>query len=78
MSHMIHELADEFPEHAAKMEVLKIADKAFAKLFNDYQEINRQVVEAETHEHPTEHFREEDMKKQRAHLKDEIYKMLIA
>ncbi len=78
MSDTIHHLHDEFPEHAEKMIALKSADEAFAKLYDDYHEINAQVIEAETLERPTGHFHEEDMKKQRALLKDEIYRMLTA
>lgn len=78
MSDVIHELAEEFPDHVEKMEALKAADAAFAKLYDEYHEINRQVIEAETLEHPTDHFHEEEMKKQRASLKDEIYKRLNA
>lgn len=78
MSRMPHELAEEFPEHAEKMEALRTSDGAFAKLYADYHAINKQVVEAETLEHPTDHFHEEELKKQRAFLKDEIYKLLVA
>lgn len=78
MSALLHELADEFPEYAARMHELKDTDEGFAKLFDEYHEINRQVIEAETQKKPTDHFHEEEMKKQRAHLKDEIYKILTA
>lgn len=78
MHDLLHELPAEFPEYAAKMDALKQSDKAFAKLYADYHDINRQVIEAETLERPTEHFHEEEMKKQRAALKDEIYQILSA
>lgn len=78
MSDTIHHLHDEFPEHAERMVALRSADDAFARLYDEYHEINRQVIAAETLESPTEHFHEEDMKKQRAYLKDEIYRMLTA
>ena len=78
MSDVIHELAEEFPEHVEKMQALKAGDAEFAKLFDAYHEVNRQVIEAETLERPTDHFHEEEMKKQRASLKDEIYKRLNA
>ena len=78
MVEMPHELADEFPHLVGKMEELKASDEAFAKIYAEYHEVNRKVVLAETHEKPTAHFREEEMKKQRAHLKDQIYKMLTA
>lgn len=78
MSEIIHELAEEFPAHVEKMEALRASDSVFAKLYDDYHEINRQVVEAQTLEHPTDHFHEEEMRKQRAALKDEIYKRLVS
>ncbi len=78
MSEMPHELADEFPELVGKMEELKASDAGFARMYDEYHEVNRKVILAETHEKPTAHFREEEMKKQRAYLKDEIYKMLTA
>ncbi|SMH51325.1 YdcH family protein [Maritimibacter sp. HL-12] len=76
MSRIPHELVEEFPEHAERMEALRASDRAFAKLYDDYHEINRKVVEAETLERPTDHFHEEEMRKERALLKDEIYKAL--
>ena len=78
MPDLNHELAEEFPDHVEKMEALKAADAAFAKLFDDYHAINAKVIAAETLERPTDHFHEEDLKKQRASLKDEIFKRLNA
>ncbi|HHS93834.1 MAG TPA: DUF465 domain-containing protein [Rhodobacterales bacterium] len=76
MTDLNHELAVEFPDQVEKMEALKASDESFAKLFDAYHEINAKVIAAETLEHPTDHFHEEDLKKQRANLKDEIYKRL--
>lgn len=78
MSEMPHELAEEFPELVGKMEELKASDAAFARMFDEYHQVNKKVIRSETHEKPTDHFHEEEMKKQRAHLKDEIYKLLTA
>lgn len=78
MSDLIHELADEFPDYAEKMDALKASDESFARLYDDYATINAKVIAAETLEHPTDQFHEEEMKKQRASLKDEIYKRLSA
>ncbi|WP_421701186.1 YdcH family protein [Aliiroseovarius sp.] len=78
MSHTPHELLEEFPEHADKMAALKESDSHFAKLFDEYHEVNRAVHRAETNVEPTDQFHEEDMRKQRARLKDEIYRMLSA
>ena len=76
MSHTPHELAEEFPEFAEKMHDLKTSDAHFAKLAEDYHEINRQVHRAESNIEPMEQLAEEQLRKQRAALKDQIYAML--
>ena len=73
MSHTPHELAEEFPEHVAKMSELKQSDAHFAKLFDSYHEINRQVHRAETNIEPMDSLAETELRKQRAALKDEIW-----
>ncbi|MCP3971477.1 MAG: YdcH family protein [Rhodobacteraceae bacterium] len=78
MSHTPHELADEFPEHADRMHKLKTEDAHFAKLFDDYHEINRTIHRAETNVEPVEELTEVAMRKQRVALKDEIYRILAA
>ena len=76
MAHTPHELAEEFPEHVAKMHELKQSDAHFAKLFDAYHDINRAVHRAETNVEPTDDFNMESMRKERLKLKDEIYGML--
>ena len=76
MSHVPHELAEEFPEHVDKMHEMKGANAHFAKLFDEYHELNRAIHRAETDVEPTDDFHMEDMRKQRLKLKDEIYGML--
>ncbi|EDQ32782.1 hypothetical protein HPDFL43_07534 [Hoeflea phototrophica DFL-43] len=76
MSHTPHELAEEFPEHVAKMHELKTSNAHFAKLFDAYHDINRAVHRAETNIEPTDDFNMESMRKERLKLKDEIYGML--
>lgn len=78
MPHLAHELAEDFPEYAEKIALLRADDGHFASLTEKYHELNRKVIEAETHQRPTGHFREEDLKKQRAALKDEIYQRLAS
>ncbi|AJY46934.1 YdcH family protein [Martelella endophytica] len=77
MSNTPHELADEFPEFAEKMHRLKVEDAHFAKLFDDYHEINRAIHRAEAKIEPTDDLHMEDMRKRRMVLKDEIYGMLM-
>ena len=76
MSNVPHELAEEFPEHVSKMHELKTGNAHFAKLFDEYHELNRAIHRAETNIEPTDEFHMEDMRKQRLKLKDEIYGML--
>lgn len=76
MSHTPHELAEEFPEHVAKMHEMKTSNAHFAKLFDAYHDINRAVHRAETNIEPTDDFNMESMRKERLKLKDEIYGML--
>lgn len=78
MSHTPHELAEEFPEFVEKMSALKVSDAHFAKLFDDYHELNRKVHRAETNVEPREELSEVDLRKRRAALKDEIYAYLKA
>lgn len=76
MSHVPHELNEEFPEFAEKISALKQENAHFAKLADDYHEVNRAVHRAETLVAPVGQFAEEDMRKRRAALKDEIYRLL--
>ena len=76
MAHTPHELAEEFPEHVDRMHELKGSDAHFARLFDEYHEINRAIHRAETDIEPTDDFNMEDMRKKRMRLKDEIYGML--
>ena len=76
MSHTPHELAAEFPEFAQKISDLKQSDAHFAKLFDEYHEVNRAVHRAETNVEPVEELAEVEMRKKRAALKDELYGML--
>jgi uncharacterized protein YdcH (DUF465 family) len=78
MSNTPHELAAEFPEFAEKMSAMKQANAHFAKLADEYHEVNRKIHRAETNVEPMENLAEEQLRKQRAALKDEIYGMLRA
>jgi len=78
MSHTPHELAQDFPEHADRISDLKQNDAHFARLFDEYHDINRAVHRAETNVEPLEELAEVEMRKKRSHLKDELYKLLSA
>ncbi|WP_170409513.1 YdcH family protein [Ruegeria atlantica] len=76
MSHTPHELAEEFPDKVELMSQLKQTDAHFARLADEYHEINREVHRAETNVEPMDDLAETDLRKKRAALKDEIWSIL--
>lgn len=78
MSHTPHELAHDFPEYADAIAELKGKDAHFARLMDEYHEINRAVHRAETNVEPVADLTEDEMRKKRMALKDELYQMLRA
>lgn len=78
MKNTPHELAEEFPEHADRIHALKVSDAHFAKLFDEYHEVNRSVHRAETDIEPTSDDHIEEMRKTRLRLKDQLYAMIMA
>lgn len=78
MSHTPHELHEEFPDLADKISEMKQNDAHFARLADEYHDINRQIHGAETLVSPVEELTEVEMRKKRANLKDQLYHMLTA
>ena len=78
MSHVPHELHEEFPEHAEAIHTLKTTDPHFARLADRYHEVNREIHRGETNVEPMDDFHLEDLKKQRLHMLDEIKGLLPA
>ncbi|WP_018700120.1 YdcH family protein [Amorphus coralli] len=78
MSNTPHELAEEFPEHVDAMHRLKAENAHFARLSDEYHEVNRAVHRAETDVEPTDDAHMEELRKRRLVLKDEIYAILTA
>ena len=76
MSNTPHELAEEFPDKADRIHLLKVADTHFRKLFDEYHEVNRAVHRAETLVEPMEDLAEQELRKRRMVLKDEIARMI--
>jgi uncharacterized protein len=76
MSHVAHELHDEFPEKAEAIKQLKSENAHFAKIAETYHELNRAIhrMEAEVERVADETL--EGLKKQRLTLKDEVAKFL--
>jgi uncharacterized protein len=78
MTHTPHELAADFPELAGRIHDLKERDPHFARLMDEYHEINREVHRAETLVEPMSEEAEIGLRKKRAALKDALYRLLKA
>ncbi|MFP1643184.1 YdcH family protein [Pontitalea aquivivens] len=78
MSNTPHTLQDEFPTQMDKIHELKVSNAHFARLLEEYDELNDKVHRAETLVEPMEQLAEVELRKQRAHVKDEIARMLSA
>lgn len=78
MSHVPHELHEEFPEARERLHALKLGDAHFARIAERYHEVNRAIHRAEAEVEPTSDDTLEEMKKQRLALKDEIAGLLSA
>ena len=76
MTHTPHELAEEFPAEAGKIQALKARDAHFAKLADEYHTVNRAVHRAETRIDLITEEDEEALRRRRAHLKDHIWQHL--
>ena len=76
MSHVAHELHEEFPEQAAAIHSLKLTNAHFSRLAEEYHTINRTLHRMETEVEPADDVTIETLKKKRLLLKDEISQIL--
>ena len=76
MSHTPHELAEQFPNHADAIHKLRQENPHFARISDDYHQLNRDIHRAETNVEPTDDFHLEEMKKKRLLLLDEVRNLL--
>ena len=76
MSHVPHELHEEFPDAQARIHALKTTNNHFARLADRYHELNRSIHRVEAEVEPTSDDILADMKKRRLALKDEISAMI--
>jgi len=71
-----HDLIHEFPEHREKIHELKTSNNHFAKLFNEYHDVDHEVHRIETDVETTSDDYLEEKKKERLHLKDELLQII--
>lgn len=71
-----HDLVHELPEHRDKIHQLKLSNQHFAKLFDEYHEVDHEVHRIETGIENTSDEYLDGRKKRRLYLKDELYRMI--
>jgi uncharacterized protein len=76
MSHVPHELAEEFPDHKDAIHNLKLTDQHFVKLIEEYHDVNREIHRVETNVTPMADEFEKQLRRKRLALKDEIFTYL--
>ncbi len=72
------DLANELPEYKERIHVLKTSNNHFAKLFDEYDAVDKHIKRVEQEIETVSDTFAEDLKKKRLHLKDELVKMLQA
>ena len=76
MSVTNHSLHQEFPEFHDQIHQLKMNDRHFIKLFDEYHDLDRNVRRIEDEVEAASDQRLETLKLRRLHLKDELFVML--
>ncbi|ALU41816.1 DUF465 domain-containing protein [Pseudoalteromonas rubra] len=71
-----HDLHHEFPEYKDEIHHLKMNDAHFARLFKEYHECDHEVHRIETGAENTSDDYLESLKKQRLHLKDQLFSII--
>ena len=71
-----HDLVHELPEHRDAIHRLKMENAHFARLFDEYHEVDHEVHRIETGTENTSDEYLESRKLKRLHLKDELFKMI--
>jgi uncharacterized protein YdcH (DUF465 family) len=72
MSHVPHELAEEFPEHAEAIHRLRQTDRRFEALCEQYHQVNRDIHRIEAEVEPSSDEQLETLKKRRLQMADEV------
>jgi len=78
MSEGAHDLISEFPKHKERIRTLKLEDSHFRKLFDQYHDVTRQISRSEQRIELLTSLEEENLRKKRLVLKDEIYQIITS
>lgn len=71
-----HDLIRELPESKEAIHHLKANDHHFARLYGEYHEVETDIHRYETGAENTSDEHLEDLKKQRLHLKDQLFHII--
>jgi len=71
-----HDLVHELPEHRDTIHKLKTTDQHFARLFDEYHEVDHEVHRIETGVENTSDQYLDERKKLRLYLKDQLFQMI--
>jgi uncharacterized protein YdcH (DUF465 family) len=71
-----HKIGEEFPEYREQIHSLKMSDVHFAKLLERWEEIDKQIARAESRIELMSEDDEEQLRRKRLELKDELYTIL--
>jgi uncharacterized protein len=76
MSNAPNDLAGDFPDKVDRIHQLKTSNNRFARLYDEYNELNRTIHRVETRVEPKPEEVEDELKRRRLQIKDEIMAML--
>jgi len=71
-----HSLAKELPEYKEQIHQLKMENRHFAKLANEYHDLDNEIIRIEEGVENTSDEYVDGLKKKRLSLKDELFEML--
>jgi uncharacterized protein YdcH (DUF465 family) len=71
-----HKLAEEFPEFKDRIHTLKLSNQHFAKVLERWEVLDKQIARAEARIELMSEDAEEELRRTRVRLKDELYEML--
>jgi uncharacterized protein YdcH (DUF465 family) len=71
-----HPLIKEFPEHRERIHELKQSNNHFAKLADQYEEVDKHICRAEDSPEGYDNQHMHELKSERLKLKDEMFRIL--
>jgi hypothetical protein len=71
-----HDLFHEFPEYGEVIAQLRQSDAEFGRLMDEHDALDETILRAEQRIEPHSDFYEEELKRKRVYLKDQLYAKL--